>query len=133
MFQCARFSGRPQILQTKCDWVTISATKKIDHLCILSQNIINEKIYFVLWWWLAVIFAVAAILVLSRLVVLSLGLVRERLIMTHLILDEWNCDKEKSTTAGDLTPDEVCRKVLDKHFLGITQAGHFFTFFFATF
>merc|ERR1712061_252826 len=27
------------------------AMERTSGLCILSQNIINQKIYFVLWWW----------------------------------------------------------------------------------
>ena len=43
---------KPNVLfQVYCDFSTFKGVKSIQKLCVLSQNKINEKIYFALWFW----------------------------------------------------------------------------------
>ena len=39
----------------------------ISTMCILSQNIINEKIYLFLWFWYVLLFALSSLLIAYRL------------------------------------------------------------------
>ena len=45
-------------------------------MCILSQNIINEKIYVVLWWWLSFVLIIAVVNVIRRAYVIAIPAVR---------------------------------------------------------
>ena len=45
-------------------------------MCILSQNIINEKIYFFLWWWILFVFIIAVVNVVRRAYVIAIPAVR---------------------------------------------------------
>ena len=37
-------------------------------LCVLTQNIINEKIYLVLWWWYAILAPVSVLFIAYRII-----------------------------------------------------------------
>lgn len=103
-------------LQTQCDSVTITATKRMEYVCILSQNIINEKIYLIFWCWFLIVYGIAVMEVLYRITSLSLGLLREREVMKNLSFEEWH-DRYSTKQAKK----ERCRQVLRSHFLGFTQ------------
>ena len=45
-------------------------------MCILSQNIINEKIYVVFWWWLLFVLIIAVVGVIRRVYVIAIPAVR---------------------------------------------------------
>ena len=53
-------------------------------MCILSQNIINEKVYFVLWFWYMFLFHVCAWQLLYRIVPIVIPGIRARLIALKL-------------------------------------------------
>merc|ERR1712209_345556 len=52
-----------------CSFLKPSVTGNLDSIstmCILSQNIINEKIYLFLWFWYVLLFALSALLIFYR-------------------------------------------------------------------
>jgi len=72
--------------------------QKFDGLCLLSLNIINEKIYVFLWFWFVFLALVTAIQVIYRLISLSLSGARELLLRTRARLVQ------------DYKVEGVCRK-----------------------
>ncbi|XP_058461797.1 innexin inx2 [Malaya genurostris] len=71
----------------KCDFFTVgpSGTKQnMDALCLLPQNIVNEKIFAFLWLWFVCLAFVSGIQVVYRLVQLSCQSVRLHLLYSLL-------------------------------------------------
>ena len=58
-------------------------------MCVLSQNIINEKIYLAFWWWFAILAVVASYAVLSRLFSLTVAGYRMWSIENKVNFDVW--------------------------------------------
>ncbi len=54
--------------------------QKLDGLCVLPLNIINEKIFIFLWFWLVVVAAITGVFLLYRLAVLAGPQIRVALI-----------------------------------------------------
>lgn len=68
---------------TKCTFHKFGpsgSVQKFDGLCVLSLNIINEKIYVFLWFWLVFLAVVTGMQVVYRLMSLALPFVREFLL-----------------------------------------------------
>ncbi|XP_068235261.1 innexin inx3-like [Palaemon carinicauda] len=68
---------------TKCTYRRVGPSGDIvpeDVLCVLPQNIVNEKIYLVIWLWFVVLAIITAIWLLCRAVVLCSASVRLRLL-----------------------------------------------------
>ena len=104
-----------------CDWVTISATRKTQYICILTQNIINEKVFLGLWFWLLFVFGLAVCGLVTRIaMLLSFGLWRERKLLALLNFKQWKTD------SAPMAKKKKCLKVVEKHFLGISQAILYF-------
>lgn len=62
-----------------CDIKYVSASKqiqKINGLCILSQNIINEKVFLVLWFWYVILMVVTSIFFIYRIATIVMPSVR---------------------------------------------------------
>ena len=58
-----------------CDYTTFAvngADDKRSNICILGQNIMNQQIYLILWFWFIVLFVASGWMVIYRLVTLSL-------------------------------------------------------------
>jgi innexin len=55
-----------------------------DRLCVLPLNIVNEKIFVILWFWLIFLTFVSTLAVLFRILVLSFPPLRTALIMAQL-------------------------------------------------
>jgi hypothetical protein len=45
--------------------------KIFDNLCLLPQNILNEKVYIILWFWLYVLLVASGLMVVYRLVIIA--------------------------------------------------------------
>merc|ERR1712062_481621 len=50
-----------------------------NHLCILSQNVINEKIYLGLWFWFIFLAAIGSIQMLYEVIIIDLPVIRLQL------------------------------------------------------
>ena len=59
---------------------TGDGTAKINGLCLLSQNIINEKIYLFLWFWFVFMFVAWAIQFIFEIAILAMKQFRSWLI-----------------------------------------------------
>ena len=53
-------------------------------ICILGQNILNQKIYFVLWMWFMVLFCVSGCMIVYRCLSLCLPDFQRSIILSHL-------------------------------------------------
>lgn len=52
-----------------CEYAFSGVNREADirsHICILSQNIVNEKIYLLMWFWLAFLFGASSLMLLYR-------------------------------------------------------------------
>ena len=52
--------------------------QRFDALCVLSMNILNEKIYIFLWFWLIILAVITAINLLIRITSFFIPNVRQR-------------------------------------------------------
>ena len=67
-----------------CTLPTIGAaggTQEQNGLCILSQNIINQKMYLVLWFWMTFLIILTPICLIYRLVTIFFDCFRSALLM----------------------------------------------------
>ena len=56
--------------------------------CILAQNIINEKIYFFLWFWFMMLFGFAACNLFFQILMITIPKFRSKIILVKF--EEWN-------------------------------------------
>lgn len=72
---------------TKCQYKNYgpSGTVQIhDFLCILPLNVLNEKLYLVLWLWLIIVAVLSFLMVLYRLLVVSFPKLRSYLLLVQV-------------------------------------------------
>jgi len=65
---------------TKCTFHKFGPSgtvEKLDGLCVLPLNIINEKIYVFLWFWFIVVTAISGLAIIMRIVQITVGAARE--------------------------------------------------------
>lgn len=76
---------------------------RTDYICVLSLNILNEKIFVVLWFWLLILGCLSALSVLYRLLTFSLTPVRMFLIMgqVRFVKHSHVCKVVRSFNFGD--------------------------------
>jgi len=53
-------------------------------ICILGQNILNQKIYFVLWLWFMVLFGVSVLVIINRLMCIFVPAFQRQVLASHL-------------------------------------------------
>ena len=58
---------------------TAGGESNSNHLCILSQNVINEKIYLGLWFWFVFLAAIGSIQMLYEVIIIALPVIRLQL------------------------------------------------------
>merc|ERR1719219_601084 len=86
---------------------TAGGTTDVTEICILSQNIINQKIYLVLWFWMTFLMVIVApICIIYRIVTIFFDPIRSFLLMAQT----GNITKEK-------TRDSI-REIVSKCHLG---------------
>jgi len=86
---------------TKCEFHKFGSSgtvEKLDALCVLPLNIINEKIYVFLWFWFIIVAIVTAIQVIYRGVTLFSPKLREMLLKT------------RSRLSKETEVNSICRK-----------------------
>ena len=72
---------------TKCTFHKYGASgtvEKKDGLCVLPQNIINEKIFLFVWFWLVFVAVVTGMFLIYRIVTLAGAQLRVALITVHV-------------------------------------------------
>ncbi|CAH0723174.1 unnamed protein product, partial [Brenthis ino] len=72
---------------TKCSYRDFgpSGTPQLkDRLCVLPLNIINEKIFAVLWFWLIILAVLSALAIFFRIIIFTVPTVRTYLIMSRV-------------------------------------------------
>jgi len=67
----------PTVIGCTVSYVGAAGAKaSTDGICILSQNIINEKIYLFLWFWFVLLFVASGIQLIYEIAILSMGAFR---------------------------------------------------------
>ena len=54
------------------------------HLCILSQNVINEKVYLGLWFWFVFLATIGSIQMLYELIIIGVPVIRLKLTLLNM-------------------------------------------------
>ena len=69
---------------TKCTFFSYGGSgtiQRIDSLCVLPINILNEKIYVLLWFWFTVLAALSGLMLVYRLVLLRIPQLRLKILL----------------------------------------------------
>lgn len=105
----------PTVVSCNFASVTIGGTtaNTNDALCILSQNIINEKIYLVLWFLIQILFVLSAFHCLYRLVLITVPASREFILRARC---KQRGSHRYTKMHGNIMGDYICRLCLGDWF-----------------
>ena len=75
----------PTVVSCKTSFAGINTKEdKRNEICILGQNIINQKIYIILWWWFIVLFIASAFMTIYRITTIVLPNSRRATIIARM-------------------------------------------------
>jgi len=102
---------------TLCNFIKTIAVKptKDTYLCILPHNIANQKIFLAFWFLFIILFIVAAVGIIYRIVTLSLHRCRKNQILDQVDFGHWDQDAKKKI-----------ERMVDNHFSRMTQFGDWY-------
>lgn len=86
---------------TKCDFYKFGPSgtiQRLDSLCILPLNVVNEKTYIFIWFWFLILLPLLTFVVLSRVLVLLSTRIRTNLLYSY----------------SNAIPKEVCKVISEK-------------------
>ena len=106
-------------IQVYCNYVGYSGRNAEEEVCILTQNIISEKVYFVFWWWYAFLFVISGLQIIYRMIILAIPFYRLNLINDQTGTNDFNKIFRKSNM-GDW---------FMLHQIGKNVDGHYFKLF----
>lgn len=92
--------------KAKCNYTAFGASGSVvltDVLCILPLNVLNEKFFLILWFWLIFLFVVTVGALIYRLMVLTWGHFRVYLLLAQV---RGLSRKKVKTLANYLTPGQ---------------------------
>ena len=69
---------------------TGASTQSDNGICILSQNILNQKVYLVLWFWYILVLSVGVVQIVFEAIIIAVPAFRNQLIT-------WNMGKFADT------------------------------------
>ena len=112
--------------EVNCNWKDVGAAGGMQNhngLCILSQNIINQKVYLLLWFWLVFLFLVSSLHFVFRLCTLFSHKLK-------CVLLELRCNSRKKSKTRSTIKEVMMQCYLGDwfllHQLSKNVNGHFF-------
>lgn len=113
---------------TKCDFHKYGPSGSIqlhDAMCVMALNIVNEKIYAMLWFWFAILVPLTVLALLWRLATFFLYSRSER--FNHYLLKETTGTKMNPVDVAILTKQSSFNDWLLLYFLGSNMDATVFT------
>jgi len=75
----------PTIVNCETSFFGINGGKEDrSNICILGQNILNQKIYFVLWLWFMILFGVSVLVIINRIMCIFVPAFQRQVVASHL-------------------------------------------------
>jgi len=104
---------------TQCNYIkTLSSSTDntvYSYLCILPHNIANQKIFLAFWFLFIILFIVATVGIIYRIVTLSLHRCRKNQILDNVDFGHWDQDAKKKI-----------ERMVDNHFSEMEQFGDWY-------
>merc|ERR1712110_801144 len=77
----------PSLTIVNCETAFFGVNSQISirsKICILGQNILNQKIYFLLWFWFMVLFGVSVLVIINRIMCIFVPAFQRQVVAAHL-------------------------------------------------
>jgi len=75
----------PTIVNCETSFFGVTGAKDVkSKICILGQNILNQKIYFLLWLWFMVLFGVSVLVIINRIMCIFVPAFQRQVVAAHL-------------------------------------------------
>lgn len=113
---------------TKCDFHKYGPSGSIqvhDVMCVMALNIVNEKIYAILWFWFAILVPITVLGLLWR--VVSVVLYNRSEKFNHYLLKETTGTKLNPVDVAIITRQACFSDWLLLYYLGSNMDSHMFT------